>query len=57
MKNFVRSQAVVFILTVTCFGEGTILETKEDVYERKQCQMLEQKMQVIKQKPMKFTAR
>ena len=57
MTNFVRSQAVVFILTVTCFGEGTILETKEDVYERKQCQMLEQKMQVIKQKPMKFTAR
>lgn len=34
MKNFVRSPALAFILTVACFGEGTIWETKEDVYER-----------------------
>ena len=35
MKTFVRGLAVLFILTLTCFGEGTIWETKEDVYERK----------------------
>jgi len=34
MKNFARTPAVFFFLTVTFFGEGTIWETREDVYER-----------------------
>lgn len=32
MKNLILSQAVL-LLSLACFGEGTIWETKEDVYE------------------------